>query len=124
MEDRTEIQRRVTGEDYRLNVVQIPLLRGLGCGILCLYVLLYDLLIAPPFSWSRYLEFAGILAVYCFGSWLILQKAYQTLFSYILFIFYLAEIEGRPVDWRMEILKIAYVFGVNLYLAVTSRPAE
>src|SRR5438309_9284797 len=182
MEDRTEIQRRVTGEDYRLNVVQIPLLRGLGCGILCLYVLLYDLLIAPPFSWARYLQFAGILAAYCFGSWVILQKAYRkskpldlalvflivdllfwilvlyrtggdksllfflsivrvsdqayttyrrvlmfahlTLFSYILFIFYLAGIEGRPVDWRVEILKVAYIYGVNLYLVVTSRPAE
>src|SRR5581483_10647621 len=60
-----------------LNVIQIPLLRALGSAILCVYVLLYDLLIAPPFSWSRYLEFVGIFTAYCIGSWLLLQKAYR-----------------------------------------------
>src|SRR5215467_8143439 len=77
MEDRSETQRRVTGEDYRLNTVHIPLLRGLGAGILCLYVLLYDVLISPPFSWSRYLQIVGIFAGYCIGSWVILRKGYK-----------------------------------------------
>ena len=157
-------------------------MRGLGLAILCVYVLLYDLLIAPPFSWSRYIPFVAIFAIYGTGSWLILRKGYEkvkpvdlsllflvvdlafwvlavyrtgadksllfflsvvqvsdqtyttfkrvlvfahlALVSYVLFILYLAVIEGRPIDWRVEALKIAYVYGANLYLAITSRPAE
>ncbi len=182
MEDRNETQPRIAGEDYRLNVIQIPLLRGFGLAILCAYVLLYDLLIAPPFSLLRYLLFVGIFAAYCTGSWLILRKGYKrassfglpllflildlffflfaiyrtgadksllfflcivrvadqayttfkrvlmfahlTLASYLGFILYLAFVEGRAIDWRMEGLKIAYIYGVNLYLAITSKPAE
>jgi signal transduction histidine kinase/AmiR/NasT family two-component response regulator len=182
MEERIEIQRRTPGDNYRLNVIQIPFLRGLGLSILCVYVLLYDLLIAPPFFWSRYLSFVAIFATYCIGSWLILRKGYRkikpidlsllflivdlfffvlilyrtgadksllfflsivrvsdqayttfrrvlmfahlALASYVFFILYLAFIEGRPIDWRMEALKIAYIYGVNLYLAITARPAE
>jgi signal transduction histidine kinase/CheY-like chemotaxis protein len=182
MEEQIEIQRRMPGDNYRLNVVQIPLLRGLGAAILCTYVLLYDLLSASAFSWTGYLEFVAILASYCIGSWLILSKGYRklkpvdlslvffitdiffwiltiyrtgadksllfflcvvrvsdqgsttfrrvmmfahlTLVSYVLFIFYLAGIEGRTIDWQTELLKIAYIYGANLYLAITSRPAE
>jgi signal transduction histidine kinase/CheY-like chemotaxis protein len=182
MEDRIEIHRRVPGDNYRLNVIQIPLLRGLGLAILCVYVLLYDLLIAPPFSWSRYIPFVAIFAIYGAGSWLILRKGYEkvktidlsllflivdlvfwllavyrtgadksllfflsvvqvsdqtyttfkrvlifahlALVSYVLFIVYLAVVEGRPIDWRVEALKVAYIYGANLYLAMTSRPAE
>jgi hypothetical protein len=165
MEERIEIQRRMPGDNYRLNVVQIPLLRGLAAAILCAYVLLYDLLRAPVFSWTEYLAFVAILATYCVGSWLILSKAYEkvkpvdlslvflitdiffwilaiyrtgadksllfflcvvrvsdqgyttfrrvlmfahlTLISYVLFIYYLAAVEGRAIDWQIELLKIA-----------------
>jgi signal transduction histidine kinase/AmiR/NasT family two-component response regulator len=182
MEDRNETHRRIAGEDYRLHVVQIPLIRGLGSAILCAYVLLYDLLIAPPILWTRYLLLVAVFATYCTGSWLILRRGYKkarpfdlsllflildlfffvfvlyrtgadksllffltivrvsdqaytsfkrvllfahlTLLSYVLFIAYLVVIEGRTIDWRMEALKIAYIFGVNLYLAVTAKPAE
>src|SRR6267143_3629 len=182
MEDRIETHRRMPGDNYRLNVIQIPLLRGLGLAILCIYILLYDLLIAPPFSWSRYIPFVAIFAIYGTGSWLILRKGYEkakpvdlsllflvvdllfwllavyrtgadksllfflsvvqvsdqtyttfkrvlifahlALGSYVLFILYLAGTEGRPIDWRVEALKIACVYGANVYLAMTSRPAE
>ena len=182
MEERIEMQSRTPGEHYRLNVVQIPLLRGLGSAILCIYVLLYDLLIAPPLSWPRYLSFVAIFATYCVGSWLVLRKAYikvkrvdlsllflvvdvffwllvvyrtgadkSLLFflivvrvsdqaystsrrvlmfahlasvSYVLFIIYLTAIEGRALDWRMEVLKLAYIYGTSLYVALTARPAE
>src|SRR2546425_12035160 len=77
MEARTEIQRRRPAVNYRLNVIQIPMLRALGVAILCVYVLLYDLLIAPPFSLSGYLPFVAIFATYCLGSWVVLQKAYR-----------------------------------------------
>src|SRR5260370_12012726 len=179
MEERIEIQRRRPGKNYRLNVVQIPLLRGLGLAILCAYVLLYDLVIAPGFSLSRYLAFVAIFATYCTGSWVILRKGYRkvkpvdlsllfliadlffwllvvyrtgadksllfffsivrvsdqayttlrrvlmfvhlALVSYLLLIFYVAVIEGRPIDWRMDALQIAYVFGENLYPLIKTR---
>ena len=182
MEDQNETQRRITREDYRLNAIQIPLLRGFGFAILCAYILLYDVLAAPPFSLSRYFLFVGVFAAYCIGSWLILQKGYKkastfgvpllflifdlfffqlviyrtgadksllfflcivrvadqayttfkrilmfahlTVASYLGLILYLAFVEGRTIDWRMEVLKIAYIYGVNLYLALTSKPAE
>lgn len=168
MEERSEIQRRPQGQSYRLNVIQIPLLRGFGSVILCSYVLLYDLLITPPFSWSRYLAFVAIFATYSVGSWLVLRAGYRkvkpldlsllfliidlffwllviyrtgaeksllfflsvvrvsdqaytsfkrtlmfahlTLASYVVFVIYLAAIEGRAIDWRIEILKMAYIY--------------
>jgi signal transduction histidine kinase/AmiR/NasT family two-component response regulator len=182
MDDRSEAHHRVAGEDYKLNVFHVPLLRGVGLAILCAYVPLYDLLIAPPFSFSRYLLFVGVFATYCVASWLMLRKRYKktrafdlpllflildlfffllvlyrtgadksllfflvtvrvadqayttfkrvlmfahlTLASYVGFILYLFAVEGRPIDWRMEVLKITYIYGVNLYLAITSKPAE
>jgi signal transduction histidine kinase/ActR/RegA family two-component response regulator len=182
MEERTETQRKPQGTNYRLNVIQIPLLRGLGSLVLCLYVLIYELLEPPSFSLSHYLVFVGIFVAYCLGSWLILRASYKkvqpidlslfflivdllpwllaiywtgadksllfflsvvrvsdqayttfrrvlmfahlSLASYFIFILYLWSFEGRPIDWRIEILKMAYIYGANIYLAVTSRPAE
>jgi signal transduction histidine kinase/AmiR/NasT family two-component response regulator len=174
---------RISGVDnYRLNVSQIPLLRGFGLLILCGYVLLYDVLISPAFSWQRYLAFVAILATYGAGSWLTLRTGYKkarpfdlslvflivdllvwllvlyrtgaeksllfffcvlrvsdqtyttfkrvlmfghlSLISYAVFIFYLGSIQGRPIDWKIEILKMAYIYGANLYVAIVSRPAE
>ena len=179
MED-NGVQRQTKG--YRLNVVQIPMLRVIGSAILCIYVLVYDLLIAPQFSWSRYLTFVLIFASYCLGSWLVLRlgylktrtldlslfflitdlslwilviyrtgaetsllfflsivrvsdQAYTTfkkvlmfahlaLLAYALLVVYLVAVEGRPVDLRLEFLKMVYIYGASLYLAITSRPAE
>jgi signal transduction histidine kinase/CheY-like chemotaxis protein len=180
MEDKVEVQRKAQG--YRLNVIQIPTLRALGSAILCIYVLLYDLLISPEFLWSRYLTFVLIFGSYCLGSWLILRFAYlktkridlallflmmdlllwilviyrtgaetsllfflsivrvsdqayttfkkvlmfahMTLLAYVLLVVYLIVIEHRTIDLRIEFLKMAYIYGASLYLAITSRPAE
>jgi signal transduction histidine kinase/ActR/RegA family two-component response regulator len=182
MDERSEKHLQPWLDSYRLNVVQIPLLRGVGSAILCFYVLLYDVLINPPFSWSRYLAFVAILATYSVGSWLILRGAYRkvrpldlsllfltvdlffwilviyrtgadksllfflsilrvsdqaystskrvlifahlSLFSYALLLLYLTMLEGRTIDWRTEVLKMAYIYGANLYLAVIAKPAE
>ena len=182
MDDRSERHRQPWLDSYRLNVVQIPLLRGLGSVILSLYVLLYDVLISPPFSWSRYLFFVSILATYGVGSWLILRGGYRkvkpldlsllflivdllvwvlviyrtgaeksllfflsivrvsdqaystskrvlmfahlSLISYALLLLYLTMLEGRVIDWRTEVLKMAYIYGANMYLAIIARPAE
>src|SRR5690349_2494892 len=166
MADSTEIYRKPTRENYRLNAIQIPLLRGFVSLILCVYILLYDVLIGP-LSWSRYFAFVAIFAIYCITSWLVLRNAYKkvkaidlsllflivdlffwvlviyrtgadksllfflsvvrvsdqayttfkrlvmfahlSLMSYVLLILYLTAIEGRVVDWRMEVLKMAYI---------------
>src|SRR6476660_9066299 len=89
MPDRTESHRKPTRENYRLNVIQIPLLRGFGSVILCLYVLLYDLLIAPSFSWSQYLAFVAIFAAYCLASWLVLRSAYKRVKAFDLSLLFL-----------------------------------
>src|SRR5947199_10781111 len=70
MEGRTETQRRRPADNYWLEVVQIPMLRAFGLAALSVYVLLYDLLIDPPFSLAGYLGFVAIFAVYCLASWL------------------------------------------------------
>jgi signal transduction histidine kinase/ActR/RegA family two-component response regulator len=169
-------------EGYRLNVHLIPAFRGIGFLIFCLYVLLYDLLVAPSFSLSGYLSLVLVFAAYCVGSWLILRAGYLkfrkldlplffltadlifwlfavyrtgadksllffvciirvsdqantsfkrvlmfahlALLSYAAFVFYLVVVEGRPVDLRLEFVKMFYIYGANLYLAITSRPAE
>src|SRR5437867_4952237 len=54
----------------------------------------------------------------------VLVFAHLTLLGYALLVFYLITIEGRLVDVRLELLKMAYIYGANLYLAFTSRPAE
>lgn len=167
---------------FKLNVVQIPILRAIGSGILCVYVLVYDLLLTPSFSWPRYLEFVAIFAAYCVGSWLVLWFGYKkfkrfdlplffliadlffwllvihrtgaetsllfflsvvrvsdqaytsfkrvlmfahlTVFAYAGLVFYLVVIEGRQLDLRLEFLKMIYIYGASMYLAITSRPAE
>src|SRR2546426_1954474 len=182
MEDRGMMQRRRHGETYRLNVVLIPMLRGTGCLILCVYVLAYDLFVAPPFSWQKFLAFVLLLGGYCLVSWLVLSQAYVrikkrdislfflvtdlllwlftvyrtggdqsllfflgivrvadqayttfkrvlmfahlTVVAYALLILYLIFVEGRPVDLRLELVKMVFIYGANMYLAITSRPAE
>jgi signal transduction histidine kinase/ActR/RegA family two-component response regulator len=167
---------------YRLNVIQIPLLRGVGSLILCLYVLFYDLFFSPQFSLTRYFTFVLILGFYCFGSWLVLRYAYLktqwldvplvfligdlffwvltvyrtgaetsllfflsivrvsdqaytsfkkvlifahlTLLAYGGLVAYLLMVEHRTIDLRIEVLKVIYLYGASLYLAITSRSAE
>src|ERR1700733_1566913 len=89
MEERTATHRKPQGTNYRLNVIQIPLLRGLGSLVLCLYVLLYELLDPAPFSLSHYLVFVGIFAAYCLGSWLILRAGYKKVRRLDLTLFFL-----------------------------------
>jgi len=182
MDARSEKHRQPWLDSHGLNVVQISLLRGLGSAILSLYVLLYDVLINPPFSLSRYLSFVAILTAYGVGSWLILRSGYRkvkpldlsllflivdllvwvlviyrtgaeksllfflsivrvsdqaystskrvlmfahlSLVSYVLFLLYLTMLEGRTIDWRTEVLKMAYIYGANMYLAIIAKPAE
>ena len=54
----------------------------------------------------------------------VLMFAHVTVAAYALMVFYLVFFENRPVDLRIEFLKMAFVYGANIYLAMTSRPAE
>ena len=74
---RASQSRRRIAENHRLNVSQIPLLRGIGFAILGGLVLLYDLLIAPTFTAAQYLAFAAIVAGYCLVSWQILRYGFK-----------------------------------------------
>jgi signal transduction histidine kinase/ActR/RegA family two-component response regulator len=178
MVDRSE-QRHPKG--YRLNVIQIPRLRGFGSLILCIYVLFYDWFFSPPFSVREYLTFVLILCSYCVGSWLILRYGYLktridlalvflvtdvflwllavyrtgaetsllfflsivrvsdqaytsfkkvlmfahlTVLSYGGLLAYLVFVEDRTIDLRSQLLKVIYLYGASVYLAMTSRSAE
>ena len=159
---------------YRLNAVQIPALRALGLGTLSVCVLFYKLLVDHTFTWSGYLEFASVMALYCAGSWLALRWAYAkrrrvdlgfvllnvdlffflyaiynagadnsflffvlvmrvsdqgfsgtrrmfffahlTAAIYALFVVYLGLVEQRPVDWGLQVAKLIFIYGMNLYM--------
>src|SRR4051794_30285047 len=77
---------------YRLNVIQIPLLRGFGSLILCIYVLVYDLFFSQQFSLTRYLTFVFILGSYCLGSWLILRYGYLKTRVDLVLVFLIADV--------------------------------
>jgi signal transduction histidine kinase/CheY-like chemotaxis protein len=166
---------------YRLNVIQIPRLRGFGSLILCIYVLFYDVFFSPPFSLTEYLTFVVILGSYCLGSWLVLRYGYHktrvdlslvflvtdvflwllalyrtgaensllfflsivrvsdqaytsfkkvlmfahlTVLAYGGLLSYLIFIEDRTIDFRSQFLKVIYLYGASVYLAMTSRSAE
>jgi signal transduction histidine kinase/ActR/RegA family two-component response regulator len=50
--------------------------------------------------------------------------AHLSLISYALLLLYLTMLEGRMIDWRTEVLKMAYIYGANMYLAIIAKPAE
>jgi signal transduction histidine kinase/ActR/RegA family two-component response regulator len=76
MTQRAHHSRRYIADNYRLNAFQIPLLRSLGFGILGIFVLAYDILIAPTFSTADYVWYMTAIAVYCLISWQILRYGY------------------------------------------------
>jgi signal transduction histidine kinase/CheY-like chemotaxis protein len=50
--------------------------------------------------------------------------AHLTTAAYALFVGYLAWFEGRPVDWSVQVLKLAFMYGMGIYVAMTSRPGQ
>lgn len=76
MTQRTHHSRRHIADNYRLNAFQIPLLRSVGFGILGIFVLSYDLLVASTFSMADYVWFMAAIGIYCVISWQILRYGY------------------------------------------------
>jgi signal transduction histidine kinase len=50
--------------------------------------------------------------------------AHITVAAYLVYIQYLVQIEGRTVSWGLETVKVLYIYGANIYLAVTAMPAQ
>ena len=57
---------------YRLNVVQIPLLRLFGFGLVLLGVFLHNLFLSHSFSWPSFVHLTLIVVTYALLSWLLL----------------------------------------------------
>jgi len=51
----------------------------------------------------------------------ILAMAHLTIAAYAAFISYLAFVEGRSISWNLELLKMIFLYGMNLYLCMTAR---
>lgn len=47
-----------------------------------------------------------------------------SLFSYLLLLVYLTQVEHRPLNWPMEITKCCSIYLANLYISLTARTAE
>ena len=165
---------------YYLNASQIPALRAVGFGVLCVWVLLYQSLISRSFSMPAFAEFVAIMAAYCVVSWLVLLYSYNrkhlvdlgllflvmdlpcllyaihstganesllffvvvlrvadqahvsvrrmllfahlTVAAYVVYLCYLVGVEGRSIMAPVEGLKLAYIYGTNLYLTFTAGP--
>jgi signal transduction histidine kinase/ActR/RegA family two-component response regulator len=89
MSQRASHSRRRIAKNYRLNVSQIPLLRGIGFATLGSLVLLYDILIVPTFTAGEHIAFAAIVAGYCIISWQILRYGYKRVSSFDLGLVFL-----------------------------------
>jgi signal transduction histidine kinase/ActR/RegA family two-component response regulator len=76
MTQRTHHSRRHIADQYRLNAFQIPLLRSVGFGILGVFVLAHDILVASTFSIADYVWFMAAIGAYCLISWQILRYGY------------------------------------------------
>ncbi|MGE3539284.1 MAG: sensor histidine kinase [Candidatus Tectimicrobiota bacterium] len=61
---------------YRLNVLQIPLLRLVGAHFLFLCLVFYNLYIQASVSWAAIWDFYRFIGVYCLLSWLSLYLWY------------------------------------------------
>src|SRR5262245_47467304 len=70
--DPHEITRKRAARTYRLNVIDIPLLRILGFGLVALGVLLNNLFLLHSFSWPQFVRLTVGMEVYALLSWLVL----------------------------------------------------
>ena len=69
--------RRPLQDAYRLNAFQIPAIRAVGFTITCVWVLLYQTLVATNFSPDQYAQFVTVIAAYCLTSWALLAYGYN-----------------------------------------------
>ena len=70
--DPQKIARRKEKAQYRLNVIQFPLLRVLGFSFISSFILVQGYYSFKVFSWLPFLHFSSIAFSYAFFSWVIL----------------------------------------------------
>ncbi len=77
--DVEEAERLRRQRDVRLNVVQIPVLRAFGLGLLAFLVYLHNVFVLQSWSPVGYSGFLIVLGIYCGASWLVLRAYYERL---------------------------------------------
>jgi len=70
--DPQEVRRKKAQRSYRLNVIQIPVLRLSGMVFVALLVLLHNFFILRSFSWPAFYMFLTVVSGYAISSWLVL----------------------------------------------------
>src|SRR5262245_8974361 len=87
--DPDQIRRKKAERAYRLNVVEIPLLRLLGLSLVVLVVFLNNRFLLHSFSWPQFLSLTVVLAGYALLSWLALFLFYPRIKLFDLGVFFL-----------------------------------
>src|SRR5258705_13805298 len=88
--DPQEIARKQAARTYRLNVVEIPLLRLLGFSLVTLGVFFNNRFLLPQaFSWPQFVHLTLGMGVYALLSWLVLFLFYTRTKLFDLGVFFL-----------------------------------
>ena len=72
--DTEQARRGKAARAYRINAVQIPLLRSLGFALLSVIVVIHDAGLAGNFPARGFLVLIAINTAYCLGTWLTLRR--------------------------------------------------
>src|SRR5262249_48777930 len=87
--DPQDRERKTAQRIYSLNVIQIPLLRLFGFGLVLLGVLLHDLFLTHSFLWPSLVYLTLIVVTYALFSWLLLYLLYTRVQLFDVGIFFL-----------------------------------
>ena len=74
--DPDEIECKKAQRAYRLHVVQVPILRTVGFGLLTICIFFHNSLILKSFSWPRLIGIASVMLSYSLISWLTLYVSF------------------------------------------------
>jgi PAS domain S-box-containing protein len=87
--DPQDRERKKAQRVYRLNVLQIPLLRLFGFGLILLGVLLYDLFLTHSSLWPSFVYLTLVVVAYALLSWLLLYLLYTRVQLFDVGVFFL-----------------------------------
>jgi len=87
--DPQDRERKKAQRAYRLNVIQIPLLRLFGFGLILLGVLFHDLFLTHTSLWPSFVYLTLVIVAYVLLSWLLLYLLYTRVQLFDVGIFFL-----------------------------------
>src|SRR5262249_34029968 len=87
--DPHQIARKRAERTYRLNVIEIPILRLIGFGLVAIGVFLNNRFLLHSFSWSQFLSLTVVFVAYALMSWLVLLLFYSKIKLFDLGVFFL-----------------------------------